>query len=203
MKVFLDGEPLLLPDSGTFAAALKDASARAESRGRVIVEVTIDGEPAPEATVEEPPETALGSEVRFLSVEPVSLVRVTLMDAVDALDAARERQSRCAELIQTGKIEEALRPLSEAVQTWQTVRDAVEKSAAMLGMRLDELGAGSERPIGDLIAALSAGLSEVRRSLSGEDWSALADVLAYDMGEQTEHWKAALTSAADSLRPGR
>jgi hypothetical protein len=204
MNVYLDGEPLAFPEPRTFASALRSASARAEAKGRVLVEVKIDGAHAPEAMIDEPPEEPVGSDVRLVSVEPRSLVRVTLMDAVDALEAARDRQSRCAELIQTGKVEEALAPLSEAIQTWQTVRDAVEKSAAMLGMRLDELSAGSaERGMEDLIRSLATGLAEVRRSLSGEDWSALADVLAYDMGEQAEQWKAALTSAADGLRPAR
>jgi hypothetical protein len=201
MNVYLDGELFSFVGPRTFAAALRAAGAEAERHGRVLVEVQIDGAPALETLIDDPPEEPVGEEVRMVSVEPRALVRVTLMDAVDALDAARERQGRSAELIQTGKIEEALAPLSEAIQTWQTVRDAVEKSAAMLGMTLGDLSTGAdERDMEALIGDLAGRLAEIRRSLAGEDWSALADVLAYDMGEQTDHWKTALTSAAEGLR---
>jgi hypothetical protein len=202
MNVLLDGRPLHLPEPRTLASAIRIASAEAEQRGRVVVEVQIDGAPAPDELLEDPPEAPVGSEVRLMSVEPRSLVRVTLMDAVDALEAARERQGRSAELIQIGKLDEALAPLSEAIETWQTVRDAVEKSAAMLGMDLRELGAAEgDSSIDELVATLAARLNEIRRTLAGEDWSALADVLAYDMGEQTDRWKTALAAAADGLRP--
>jgi hypothetical protein len=204
MNVYLDGQPLSVPEPMTFAAALRIAGGNAERKGRVLVEVQIDGSPAPDALIDDPPNEPVGGEVRMISVEPRSLVRVTLMDAVDALEAARERQRRCADLIQTGKVEEALAPLSEAIQTWQTVRDAVEKSAAMLDLKLADLSPGAaDQNMDSLVAGLSARLGEIRRSLAGEDWSALADVLAYDMGEQAEHWKTALTSAADGLRPGK
>ncbi|MEX2217235.1 MAG: hypothetical protein WD749_00620 [Phycisphaerales bacterium] len=202
MNAYLDGKPLTLPQPGTMAGALRAALADAERRGRVIVEVQIDGAKAPDSLLEEPPEEAVGSEVRLLSVEPVALVRTTLMDAADALESARERQGRSAELIHAGKVEDALRPLSEAIETWQTVRDAVEKSAAMLNLRLSELKAGTPG-MEALVESLSGRLSEVRRALAGEDWSALADVLAYDMGDQADRWKSALIAAAEGLRPAR
>jgi leucyl aminopeptidase (aminopeptidase T) len=204
MKVYLDGRPLTVPQPVTMSSALRAATVEAGRAGRVIVEVEVDGSPAAESLLEDPPEEAVGEEVKMVSVEPRSLVRVTLMDAADALDSARQRQTRCAELIQIGKIDEALAPLSEAIQTWQTVRDAVEKSAAMLGMELRELGGGAdEHGLDELVTVLAERLGEVRRSLSGEDWSALADVLAYDMGEQADRWKVALNAAADGLRPAR
>lgn len=201
MKVYLDGRPLAVSAPVTMGAALRAATAEAGRRGRVVVEVEVDGSPAAESLLEDPPEEAVGAEVKMVSVEPRSLVRVTLMDAAEALEAARERQGRCAELIQIGKLDEALAPLSEAIQTWQTVRDAVEKSAQMLGMELRDLGTqAEERGLEELTALLADRLNEVRRSLSGEDWSALADVLAYDMGEQADRWKAALNAAAEGLR---
>jgi hypothetical protein len=50
---------------------------------------------------------------------------------------------------------------------------------------------------------LAGRLEEVKRSLAAEDWSALADVLAYDLGEQAERWKLVLISLSDSLKSGR
>lgn len=203
MLTFLD-DRRLSPDRTTFAAALQAGADEAARAGRVIVEAQLDGAAVAEEYLEQPPDRALGSELRLISVEPRALVRVTLMDAADALDTARAEQTRSAELIQSGKIEEALAPLSSAIQTWQAVRDAVEKSAALLRMPLDTIsmpgGASGTDTLVELIGALAGKLEEVKRSLASQDWSGLADVLAYDLSEQAQRWRQVMVSLADSLR---
>jgi hypothetical protein len=197
MKVFLDGQPLPT-DRATIACALRQAVDAAAARGRIIIEATAGGEPLPEHALETPPEERYDGELRFVSVEPRAMVRVTLQDAGDALDQARDAQSRCAKLIQSGKTDESLAPLGQAIGTWQLVRDAVEKSMAILG------GGSAPAPSGlsDLVNELGGRLEEVKRSLGMQDWSALADTLAYDMDEQAGKWKDMLAGMADSLRPG-
>ncbi len=206
MQTFLDNKQLGV-DHGTFAAALRAAADEAARSGRVIVEATLDGSAVADDILERPPEEPLGKELRLISVEPRALVRVTLMDAADALDAARQEQQRSADLIQSGKVEEALAPLSAAVQTWQAVRDAVEKSAALLRIPLDSIslpgGASGTDTLIELIGALAGRLEELKRSLAAEDWSALGDVLAYDLGEQAERWKLVLVSLSKSLKTER
>lgn len=213
MNVILDGQPLEFSGAQTLAGAMRAAGEAAGARGRVIVEVYVDGEAAGDAVLERPPEVEVGGEVRMVSVEPRALVRVTLMDAADALEAARKSQRASAELIQKGSVEEALKPLAEAIRTWQTVRDALEKSAGILGITIGELGprgamlpaatiggAGPSPGFDAMITDLAVRLSEIKRSLAGQDWSALADVLEYEMGEQTDRWKSALATAAEGLR---
>ncbi len=206
MQTFLDNKQLS-PDHATFAAALQAAADEAARTGRVIVEALLDGSAVADDILERPPHEPLGSELRLISVEPRTLVRVTLMDAADALDTARQEQQRSAELIQSGKVEEALAPLSGAIQTWQAVRDAVEKSAALLRMPLDSIalpgGASGTDTLIEMIGSLAGRLEEVKRSLAAEDWSALADVLAYDLGDQANRWKTVLVSLSDSLKAGR
>ena len=206
MQTFLDNKPLN-PDRATFAAALRAGADEAARAGRVIVEAMLDGEAVADDVLERPPEEPLGRELRLTSVEPRALVRVTLMDAADALDSARQDQQRSAELIQSGKVEDALPQLGAAIQTWQAVRDAVEKSAALLRIPLDSIalpgGASGTDTLIELIGSLAGRLEEVKRSLAAEDWSALADVLAYDLGDQAERWKRVLVSLSDSLKAGR
>lgn len=204
MNVYVDEQPVS-GDAPTFAAALRAAAEAAERRGRIVVETTLDGRPVPDEMLRNPPQEAVGTDLRCVTAEPWSLVRVTLMEASDALDTARTLQSSSAELVQTGQVAEALRPLSEAVATWQVVRDAVEQSAAFMGMSLKAGGASESDPddamAAELIASLTKNLNELRRSLAGEDWSSLADVLAYDMGDEIDRWKGLLGRMAD--RAGR
>jgi hypothetical protein len=201
MHVFLDNRPL--HPQPTIAAALRSGVEEAGRTGRVVVEALLDGAAVAEDILENPPNEAIGEELRLTSVDPSSLVRVTLLDAADALESAREEQRRSAELIQSGKVEEAMDPLSSALQTWQAVREAVEKSAALVRIPLDSVefegAAGSDRLL-DLLAGLTSRLEEVKRSLSTQDWSALADVLAYDLTEQSDRWRTMLRSLAESLK---
>lgn len=206
MQVYLD-DKVLTRDWPTFASGLQAGADEAARSGRVIVEAQLDGAAVAEDILERPPEESLGTELRLVSVEPRSLVRVTLVDAAEALDAARGEQDRCAELIQTGKVEESLAPLSAAIQTWQAVRDAVEKSAALLRMPLDSItlpgGASGTDSLVELIGALAGTLESVKRSLAAQDWSGLADLMAYDLGEQAKRWRLVLLSLSESLKDGR
>ena len=203
MNVFLDDKPLTAQP--TFAAALRTAVDEAARSGRVVVEATLDGDAIADGVLENPPEEALGTELRLVSVEPKVLVRATLLDAADALETVVRDQRKSAEFIHQGKVEEAMPPLSAAIQTWQVVRETVEKGAALVQVPLDSVkfrgGASGADRLLDLIATLTTGLEEVKRSLAAEDWSGLADVLAYDMCEQAEKWGGTLRSLSASLEP--
>jgi len=206
MQVFLD-DRALSPAHPTLASALRAGVDEAQRAGRVVVEAFVDGQPIADSVLENPPEEAWGAEMRLTSVEPRSLVRVTLMDAAEALDAAAADQQTCAELIQSGRVDESLAPLSTAVQTWQAVREAVEKGAALMRMPLDSMtspggATGTDRLV-DLIGALTSRLEEVKRSLAAQDWSSLADVMAYDMAEQATRWKEVLGTLAEELKAAR
>lgn len=201
MRAFLDEQPLAV-ERPTLRAALAAAVREAGLRGRIVVEATRGGAPVPDCSLESPPDDPIGPEdVRFVSVEPRSLVSVTLSDAADALDGARANQLECARLIQTGQVEAALGPLGKAIETWRAVRDAIDKSVELLGVPT-EGGSGpdpSATELASLARALWTHLEEVRRSLSAQDWSALSDALAYDMNEQVDQWRSLLRTMSARL----
>jgi hypothetical protein len=195
MRAFLDDAPLST-EHPTLAAALRAGAARACQSGRIVVEVYIDGQMATEAAIDQPSNEPTTSEVRLISVDPRELVHQTLLDCIEALDAANAEQLRCAALVQAGKIEEALEPLSQAIGTWQAVRDAVERSTSLVLGREP----GDIQDLRPLLDDLSVQLEAIRSALAREDWSALADTLAYDMPEQVDAWSAALTGLAERLK---
>lgn len=183
MLAFLDDAALSL-DRPTFAAAIDAGGRAARARGRELGPVLLDGTPVGEAILRHPPEAALGREVRMVSVAggagAETAAQNGLAGAAAALARATSAQSLAAELIQTARVEEALRPLVEAVEAWQEVRAAVAGELSW--------AAGLES-FEAMIAELSERLREVERSLRVQDWSALADALAYDMKEQAEGWR--------------
>lgn len=198
MKAYLDDQPLAI-ERQTLAATLAAAVAQAGSRGRIVVEATAGDSPIPDDVLESPPEDELSADVRFVSVEPRALVRVTLLDAADALEQAKSNQLACARLIQQGDVEQSLDPLGRAIETWRAVRDALEKSLELMGLPGE--GGPGVAELSALIQSLWSRLEEVRRSLSAQDWSALADALHYEMNEQVDQWTATLRSLAQAFRP--
>jgi len=204
MQVYLDDKPLRTET--TFAGGVRAAIDAAAASGRVVIEAYLDGAIVADAILESPPEEELGRELRLTSVDPRSLVAGTLTDAMSALHSAEADQKECAELIQAGNVEEALAPLSSMIQTWQAVREAVEKSAAITRVSLDDMvapqagGASGADRVVNAIASLSTRLEEIKRCLGSQDWSALADVVGYDMGEEAERWRRLLGDMVERFR---
>ncbi|MCC6660806.1 MAG: hypothetical protein IT437_07965 [Phycisphaerales bacterium] len=191
-RVYLDGRPLPV-ERDTLGAGLRAAADEAHRHGRIIVEATAGGAPIAEPMLEDPPDTPFDGDLRFVSVEPRDLARSTLQDAKGALEQARRAQEMGAELIGAGRPEESLKPLGEAIEVWRIVRDAVQKSVAIAPTGAGQVG------LDELVTTLGATLTEIKRSLTVQDWQALSDALAYDMDEQVDRWQSLLAHMAQEL----
>lgn len=197
MKVFLDEAELEVADP-TLASAIAAGTAASEERGRIIVEVWADGSPAPDEHLTAPPSTApYAKEVRFVSAEPKSLVRMVLLDVSDALASTRDAQRKAADLLQTGETGAALQSLGESLQTWETVRRAVDEGCALLDIPTE--GDGTSGLDGALVNDLADKLSALRDALGREDWSLLGDLLAYDLDEHVDRWQTELRRLAEGI----
>ena len=198
MRVYLDNEPVTVARP-TFAAAVAEARRLAEKNQRVIVEATLDGLAVPDdALIEPPDEEYPDSELRFVTEEPVELIRRTLGQVAESLDGTKEQQARAAQLIQTGKLDEAMRNLSSSLTSWSQVQQVVTNSLMLLGLSLEELKI-NQTPVSESVNSLAGRLGELKRSIGAQDWSGLADALAYDMQDQAETWKRVLIGLSEII----
>jgi predicted transcriptional regulator len=198
MRVLLDDRELAV-DRPTLARALEAGLAEAEAGGRVLIEAKLDGVAIPDDQLASPTDAPLeGDELRLVSANPHALVRTSLFDARDALDDALERQTRAADLILTGQGNEALGAMADALQIWQAVRDVVAQ-----GSELIERTLGAGESFESDVRRLSELLTEIKRCLNAQDWAALADLLAYDLGDQGEKWKQILEEMAGQVEVSR
>ncbi len=200
MIVYLD-DVRLEPETPTLADAIELARRAALEHGRVIIEIKGDGA-AVAADLLDNPEAhdASFNELRLVSTPPGPMAREILLEARDTLDSARLDQSTAAELIQTGSLADALDPLQSALEAWSLVREVVDKIQALTG--IDPAGvvveARGERSTGaSCVVALTKALADLRAALRASDWSALADLLAYDLDEQADRWQAMLAAMAE------
>ncbi len=201
MRVTLDGAPLVL-ERPTLAQALTLASAAARARGRVIIEAKADGLTLSDDQLGNPSdEPGPMREVTLTSAEPRALVKVTLDDAARAVgDLANDQRSSAAK-IHAGQENEALQQLQGIFNTWQTVKDIVDRAQALLEHNLDEvpLASGKGETVAVASKRLLSHLKSVRSSLTSQDWSALADTLEYDLCEEADAWVKLLSALADHV----
>jgi len=204
MEVLLDGRPIEV--SGTsLSAALEAARGVASSLSRVIIEITADGAPAPEADLENPPDRApYCKRLEMKTASAVDLVRTTLHESADALQEAKQTQVIASDLILEAKTAEAMDKLGEALQLWSAIQRAVTDSAAL--MASPSLGGASGATLKvdpSLVDELTENLNRVHNALSNQDWSELSDLLAFELEEQAQKWSKAIREMADGLTAAR
>lgn len=209
MKVYLDGQEIVI-DRPTLGGALAAGCRAAEASGRIVVDAELDGRPISPEQLAEPEAPTAGGELRLTSAEPRSLVLTTFLDVADAMESVKAEQVAAAELIQVGKIDEALERLGGALGVWEQARQAVVNGCALLGIPLatpvaSAFKGGSSAPatIAEQADTLAGSLGEVKRTIEAGDWSGLADALMYDMEGQAATWGKLLTELAEIVRSAR
>jgi hypothetical protein len=202
MRVLLDDQPIATETPG-IAQAIDAARAAADEAGRIIIEVTGDGQSLESAVLDAPPTDPAGiGELRFVTADPGAFVAVTLSDTKSLLDEAAASHQEAADELMAGNRDGAIDPLRGALESWAVVRDVIEKSSALLAIdpRTIESKAGTGAVI---IDGLTEKLGEIKQALSTQDDSALADVLAYDMPEQVERWRGLLGALEQTAAESR
>lgn len=205
MRVTLD-EKAITPAKPTLAEALRSAIEAAQAQGRIIIEVHADGAPLSDELLAAP-EAHQGSigELRLVSAEPRTLVRVTLLDAADVMEQTLKDQRAVADLLQTGEADQALARLGGIFATWQAVCDVVSKSSSLLGGQWEQLAVeaqegGKPKVLEAHLRALREDLRRIRQNVEDRDWSALADTLTEEFGHQAGQWRHILTQLAKQVQ---
>ncbi|MEM9167410.1 MAG: hypothetical protein AAGB48_10370 [Planctomycetota bacterium] len=203
MPVLLDGQPLDVASPG-LAGVLDAGRARAEASGRVIVEVVIDGEPAGADLLDNPTDEAVdGADIRLASADPVTLVASALSDAADALEAAGPGHAEIAANFQAGEQQAALAALGETLHLWQVAQDVFAQGWTLLGRDPLRLPMPADSGYDDaeaMIHGLVTQLHEIRRALGDSDFTAVADVVGYELEPMAARWARVLRSAAEAAR---
>jgi hypothetical protein len=106
--------------------------------------------------------------------------------------------------IQSGETQEALAKLGESIATWQAVCDILNKSASLLKLDLDALTLDSDpTPLSTQFTSMLDKLGSIKTALESQDFSALSDILLYEMAPLARQWSATLREIADRVRDGR
>lgn len=192
MRAYLD-DTALDTSCHSIAEAIGAARTAARSRGRVVVDVLVDGERLDEEALDAPSTAPAGDiELKCLSADPRKLVAESFHGVASALEDARVAQQQAAASFQTGAMEPAFDNLQAALEVWDAVHRVTDQGPALLGVTLAMLDPHRNKVQGDL-TVLSGTLQQVKDAVSAQDWSTLADLLTHELDDAARRWGALLT----------
>lgn len=188
MPIFIDDQ--VSPLAGATLGEIIDAASRqVEARGRVVVEVHLNGESLIGDEIEKKRASNIGGgEVRLITANPRELAAETLGQVLTLLNDARDAQAQAAELFQQDNAPEAIRQIGRAVEVWQQTQQAVLFSSMLVGLKLDDQKFDNE-PLTAMTDGLLRQITELRDMLTANDTVALADSLGFEWSEMTDRWQ--------------
>lgn len=195
MRIVIDGCATpneLSGDDATLVAAL--AAARAHAGERFIIEVFADGIPIPAQDLESPPDFApYAEEISFRTVDRSTIIHEALESVDAALASIAAQHDAVAASLQTGRTAEAMNELSVVLGTWDSVQ---QLAATLAGLEAASAQSpereGAAVELGHASDALLQIMYSVKEAVLSEDWSALADILSFDLTELASRWQASL-----------
>ena len=188
MRVLLDETPCEI-DATYVGEAIAAAAELAEGRGRIIVDVQVDGQSWGDAQLSDlARDRTEADDVQLTTADPRALVSQTLGDASEVLAGADQLQREAAELIEANAIPEAMEKLREALGTWDSVVLAITMGGQMLNLDLEAVEVDGV-PTHLVIAGLKDRLRMVRSALQSHDPIGLSDTLLYELPEIIQSWR--------------
>ncbi len=199
MHIWIDNTQLT--DAPDLNAALEQARVHAETGGRLIVDILVDGQPAPDEIFDDEPE-GLGdiNELRFTTADTNELIIETAQTAIESIELLKADLEAGAGQIRAGDLQDSMETMRSILEGWQAMRDIVDQITQIATIDIQTLKVGDQTG-SEIIDSLSKSLSEVRETLQNEDWSSLGDVIEYDLNELAVKWSAMLSALIEAVNP--
>lgn len=189
MGIYLDDQAVLL-EGRTLGAVLESARQRLHLRGRMVVEVCLDGQPLLGSALQAQSEMPVGmSDLRLYSAHPHELAATTLQQVVEQLNEVRQVHTQAAELFQSDEASKAMPLLGQAMEQWTHAPVAVVRTAELLGLATNQpLVEGVS--IDQAASELALQLRQLRDQVAAGDVVALGDAMAYEWTATADRWTA-------------
>ena len=188
MPVYLD-EKEIVPEKNDLQSALDKAEDILEERGRIVVEVKIDGELILGEAFDSVSEVDTeAKKIDFLSGDPSELADQALRELLESLDEVRTLQVEAAESFQQDLVQDAMAKIGTCIGVWQQVMQGIALVGPIKGIDI-EVDEYEDKPILELVGQLSDRLIDLKEMIQAGDTLGMADVLAYEWPETINHWE--------------
>ena len=200
MRILLDDE-LLMGIYTDLAQALEAGREQAAAQGRMIAEVFFDGRLVEEEELVRycnGEDACEAEEIRLQTVNPSTLVRDTLSQAAEALQRVVDLQAQVGEMLQTGDMNQAVSRISEPLELWGKVHQAIVQCGLLMQLDMQEFTVDGV-PAVKIVNSLAEHLRQVRDALVNHDEVALADELSYELADEAQRWQKLMSAMMDIL----
>ncbi|QDU33805.1 hypothetical protein KS4_18630 [Poriferisphaera corsica] len=200
MKVYLDDQLLELEVS-TVGDAVEEASDHAGKTGRIVVEVSLNGDQMSGEVLDAAMSRifADGDELKLISADTVELAVEVLDEVRGQISEVQQRQQEAADLLQQDDAPAALAVIAEIVDGWLWVQQGVSQSTSLVGLRLDEVKVEGE-PVEKYAAELLKQLAGLKELIINQDLITMADALAYEWPEVCEKWDKLVLGLIEAIQ---
>ena len=189
MVIYVDDQPTN-SNATVIGDALNEVRAILARQKRIVVEVKLDGTPLRGENLDQHQSTLLtpASELRCFSANPHEVAYSALKELPGALDQAQHLFSHASDLISQDSNTEAMSHVSQGIEIWQQVQQAVIQSCDLVDINLNYLTVDDQKPT-VIIDNLIDQLKNTRDAIQTGDVVGLADALGYEWPELTERWQ--------------
>lgn len=160
-------------------------------KGRVVVEVKVDGQTITGPALDDDQLPQPGSDIRVYSAKPSDLVVGILEEVRTGLADASRMQTQAAEHLQQDDPTKAMELVKASINAWLQAQQAVGQSAQLMQLDLQAIQVEGQSVI-ERMNELIASLNELKDIVVANDFVALADALQYEWPEITERWDGAI-----------
>lgn len=195
MRIVLDeSETHLTAES--VVDAVQQAATLAGERGRMIVEIEVDGIRWSEEDLSAPDAMARkAGELRLQTAHPAELLEEMFAGASEAVREVDAIHREAAKFLQTGDNKQGYARLLEALAVWGAVQTGLTRGLG-LGVLSRESLESAGIDVGATMQTLEGCLKTVREALVAQDETALSDCLLYEFPAVTERISKLLASLA-------
>ena len=195
MRILLDESETTLA-ANTVGDALRQAAALAGERGRMIVEIEVDGIRWSEDDLSTPETAQRGAgELKLLTAHPAELLCETFDQSANAVAEIEEIQREAAKHFQGGRTKDGLNQLLESLALWGAVQTGLARGlniGVLSQPVLEARGIDVDGPV----KVLESKLRELREAIIAQDFTALSDCLMYEFPAVAQRVAALLRSLA-------
>jgi hypothetical protein len=180
----------------TIGEAIERATDHAQTIGRVLIEVDVDGRTLDADDLDEADSLGVSpEEIAFTSLSPEELLLATLDLGEQAIESAQVSFKQAAELIQSGDTDRAFGELKQGIDLWKTVEETVFREA------IPEVP-GHEKALEERIAELRHSFDSIKRAIATSDLAALSDALLYEFPQTSSECASLLKECSETVTKG-
>ena len=198
MPIFLDDQPIASVGR-SLSEVLSSTTDHLARRGRVVVEIQVDGENLTGDELQAHSNSAIeDGEVRLYSANPRVWAHSTITALRTELDQAADLQARAADLLHRDSPSKAMLLLTKILEIWQQTQQGIACSVNLIGVDWNKLQI-ARKPLPARITELTQQFKTVHDAIEANDSTTLAAWLGHQWPEIADHWHKMLNDVIELI----